>query len=84
MFVVVGQTEAFGPGQIQSVPGAGRTRGGSGVVGAQQFDRHAEDFAGLVVPELQRRGLLRREYTGTTLRENLDLGRPIRRPHALR
>ena len=30
-----------------------------------------EDFAGLVVPELQRRGLFRREYTGTTLRETL-------------
>lgn len=35
-----------------------------------------EDFAGLVVPELQRRGLFRREYTGTTLRENLGLVRP--------
>ena len=32
-----------------------------------------EDFAGLVVPELQRRGLYRTEYEGTTLRENLGL-----------
>jgi FMN-dependent oxidoreductase (nitrilotriacetate monooxygenase family) len=31
------------------------------------------DFAGLVVPELQRRGLFRTEYEGTTLRENLGL-----------
>ena len=36
-----------------------------------------EDFVDLVVPELQRRGLVRTEYTGTTLRENLGLKRPI-------
>ena len=35
-----------------------------------------EDFVNLVVPELQRRGLFRREYTGTTLREHLGLPRP--------
>jgi hypothetical protein len=29
-----------------------------------------------VVPELQRRGLFRTEYEGTTLRENLGLPRP--------
>jgi hypothetical protein len=28
------------------------------------------------VPELQRRGLFRREYEGKTLRENLGLPRP--------
>jgi FMN-dependent oxidoreductase (nitrilotriacetate monooxygenase family) len=33
----------------------------------------------LVVPELQRRGLFRREYEGTTLRENLGLPRPENR-----
>ena len=32
-----------------------------------------EDFVDLVVPELQRRGLFRREYEGRTLRENLGL-----------
>ena len=32
-----------------------------------------EDFVDLVVPELQRRGLFRREYQGKTLRENLGL-----------
>ena len=37
-----------------------------------------EDFVRLVVPELQRRGVFRREYTGTTLRENLGLPRPPR------
>jgi hypothetical protein len=35
-----------------------------------------EDFADKVVPELQRRGLFRREYEGKTLRENLRLPRP--------
>jgi FMN-dependent oxidoreductase (nitrilotriacetate monooxygenase family) len=35
-----------------------------------------EDFVRLVVPELQRRGLFRTEYTGTTLREHLGLPRP--------
>lgn len=51
-----------------------------------------EAFTTLVVPELQRRGLYRREYAGSTLREHLGLGRPAnihtsvsldeRRPHA--
>lgn len=40
------------------------------------------DFVRLVVPELQRRGLLRTEYEGATLRENLGLARPPR--HAWR
>jgi FMN-dependent oxidoreductase (nitrilotriacetate monooxygenase family) len=35
-----------------------------------------EDFVGKVVPELQRREIFRREYGGTTLRENLGLKRP--------
>jgi hypothetical protein len=35
-----------------------------------------EDFARLVVPELQRRELFRRQYDGTTLRDNLGLSRP--------
>jgi FMN-dependent oxidoreductase (nitrilotriacetate monooxygenase family) len=34
------------------------------------------DFVDLVVPELQRRGLFRTDYTGTTLREHYGLGRP--------
>ncbi len=33
-------------------------------------------FADLVVPELQRRGIFRREYAGTTLREHYGLPRP--------
>ncbi|MER5193711.1 LLM class flavin-dependent oxidoreductase [Streptomyces sp. NPDC002755] len=36
----------------------------------------AEDFVDHVVPLLQRRGLLRTEYEGATLRENLGLPRP--------
>jgi FMN-dependent oxidoreductase (nitrilotriacetate monooxygenase family) len=38
-----------------------------------------DDFVDKVVPELQRRGLFRREYEGTTLRENLGLPRPANR-----
>lgn len=36
------------------------------------------EFVDLVVPELQRRGLFRREYTGRTLREHLGLDSPQR------
>ena len=35
-----------------------------------------DDFVDLVIPELQRRGLFRTAYEGTTLRENLGLARP--------
>ena len=35
-----------------------------------------EDVVELLVPELQRRGLFRREYEGSTLREHLGLARP--------
>ena len=38
-----------------------------------------DDFVDKVVPELQRRGLFRTEYEGTTLRENLGLPRPPNR-----
>jgi FMN-dependent oxidoreductase (nitrilotriacetate monooxygenase family) len=38
-----------------------------------------EDFVDRVVPELQRRGLFRREYEGRTLREHLGLPRPDNR-----
>lgn len=37
------------------------------------------DFADLVIPELQRRGLFRTEYEGHTLRDNLGLARPASR-----
>ena len=38
-----------------------------------------DDFVDKVVPELQRRGLFRREYEGRTLRENLGLPKPRNR-----
>jgi FMN-dependent oxidoreductase (nitrilotriacetate monooxygenase family) len=38
-----------------------------------------DDFVDKVVPELQRRGIFRREYEGTTLREHLGLPRPVNR-----
>jgi FMN-dependent oxidoreductase (nitrilotriacetate monooxygenase family) len=38
-----------------------------------------EDFVAMVVPELQRRGLFRTQYEGTTLRDHLGLARPENR-----
>jgi len=38
-----------------------------------------DDFVDKVIPELQARGLFRREYEGATLRENLGLPRPANR-----
>jgi alkanesulfonate monooxygenase len=38
-----------------------------------------DDFVDLVVPALQRRGIFRREYEGTTLRHHLGLPRPENR-----
>lgn len=44
------------------------------------YPNSLSDFITMVVPELQKRGLYRTEYTGTTLRENLDLPMPPRPP----
>lgn len=38
-----------------------------------------DDFVDRVVPELQRRGIFRKEYEGTTLRDHLGLARPANR-----
>jgi N-acetyl-S-(2-succino)cysteine monooxygenase len=38
------------------------------------------DIADLLVPELQRRGLFRKQYAGTTLRANMGLPIPVREP----
>ena len=38
-----------------------------------------DEFVNLVVPILQKRGLFRTEYEGSTLRENLGLRRPVNR-----
>ena len=46
------------------------------------FPAELEVFVEQAVPELQRRGLFRREYEGTTLRDHLGLARPPR--HAAR
>jgi alkanesulfonate monooxygenase len=37
------------------------------------------DFVDRVIPELQKRGIFRKEYEGRTLRENLGLPRPKNR-----
>ena len=46
------------------------------------FPTALDDFVDLVIPELQRRGLFRTAYEGTTLRENLGLPFPTHR-HAV-
>jgi FMN-dependent oxidoreductase (nitrilotriacetate monooxygenase family) len=45
------------------------------------FHRGFEDFVELVVPILQERGLMRQDYTGPTLRDQLGLPRPMPRRH---
>ena len=46
------------------------------VIAATHSPGAYEDVVRMVVPELQRRGLFRRGYTGESLRENLGLPRP--------
>ncbi|MBY6412253.1 LLM class flavin-dependent oxidoreductase [Rhodococcus sp. BP-252] len=43
------------------------------ILSAAQAPGTFDDFVDLVVPELQRRGLFRTDYTGTTLRDHLGL-----------
>jgi len=50
------------------------------VVMPAYFPGAFDDFVNLVVPELQRRGLFRRDYSGPTLRDHLGLPRPVRAP----
>lgn len=51
-------------------------------VGPQTLPGGLADFVDLVVPELQRRGLFRTEYEGSTLRDRLGLPRPVNRHDA--
>ncbi|MBY8861826.1 LLM class flavin-dependent oxidoreductase [Nocardia sp. CA2R105] len=44
------------------------------IISAAQAPGTFDEFVDLVVPELQRRGLFRTDYTGTTLRDHLGLG----------
>jgi FMN-dependent oxidoreductase (nitrilotriacetate monooxygenase family) len=46
------------------------------VIAATHVPGAYEDVVRLVVPELQRRGVFRQRYTGSTLREHLGLERP--------
>ena len=48
------------------------------VLAATHMPGSYEEFVRLVVPELQRRGLYRNDYRGTTLRENLGLEKATR------
>lgn len=47
------------------------------VLAAHYIPGTYEDFVRMVVPELQRRGLHRTEYAGSTLRDTLGLARPL-------
>jgi hypothetical protein len=46
------------------------------VVGPTHQPGCFEEFVKFVIPELQRRGLYRKEYCGPTLRDHLGLTRP--------
>jgi FMN-dependent oxidoreductase (nitrilotriacetate monooxygenase family) len=52
------------------------------VVMPAYFPGAFDDFVDRVVPELQRRGLFRKEYSGPTLRDHLGLERPVVRREA--
>jgi alkanesulfonate monooxygenase SsuD/methylene tetrahydromethanopterin reductase-like flavin-dependent oxidoreductase (luciferase family) len=52
------------------------------VIAATHSPGAYEDVVRLVVPELQRRGVFRDRYTGTTLRDTLGLERPECAAHA--
>jgi FMN-dependent oxidoreductase (nitrilotriacetate monooxygenase family) len=47
------------------------------VVGPTHIPGAFEDFVDLIVPELQRRGLYRKDYSGSTLRDHLGLKIPV-------
>ena len=51
------------------------------VIAATHVPGAYEDVVRMVVPELQRRGLFRTAYTGTTLRDHLGLARPAVAAH---
>jgi N-acetyl-S-(2-succino)cysteine monooxygenase len=53
------------------------------VVMPAYFPGAFDQFVDLVVPELQRRGLFRTEYSGSTLRDHLGLPRPAKTRAAL-
>jgi hypothetical protein len=50
------------------------------VLAATHLPGAFEDVVRMVVPELQRRGLFRKEYEGSTLRDHLRLDRPAASP----
>ncbi|MEH2250280.1 LLM class flavin-dependent oxidoreductase [Nostoc sp.] len=58
------------------------------IISAAYLPGAFEEFVDFVVPELQRRGLFRKEYTGKTLRDHLLLGKasltpPVRQPEVV-
>lgn len=57
---------------LEALHEAGGRNGGIILSKMTSAPRGLMDFVDLVVPELQRRGLARKEYVGTTLRDNLN------------
>jgi FMN-dependent oxidoreductase (nitrilotriacetate monooxygenase family) len=57
--------------QLEERHEAGDANGGFMLVPNYEMPGELSEFVDLVVPELQRRGLFKREYAGSTLRENL-------------
>lgn len=55
------------------------TRASDGFVMQQSLPGQLEVFVDQVIPILQARGLFRRDYDGSTFRDNLGLGRPVNR-----
>jgi FMN-dependent oxidoreductase (nitrilotriacetate monooxygenase family) len=77
-----GQTEnaiVGGPKEIADIMEEMFVSGGCDgfVVAATHVPGGYADFVRHVIPEVQRRGLFHKDYTGQTLRENLGLPRPV-------
>ncbi|GAA4557007.1 NtaA/DmoA family FMN-dependent monooxygenase [Pseudonocardia xishanensis] len=58
--------------QLMEMHEATGENGGFMLEGAIAVPRELVDFVDFVVPELQRRGVMKREYAGSTLRANLE------------
>ncbi|WP_340265845.1 NtaA/DmoA family FMN-dependent monooxygenase [Sphingobium mellinum] len=66
------------PGEVADVMEEWFTAGvADGFMTLFPLESGMRDFGRLVVPELQRRGLFRQDYEGSTLRDHLGLKRPV-------